>query len=1217
MQPWSKEERQMIVRNELYVLKEDHYISEETFENVIGAHQRFYEDLKRKPRRVANQARQKPRPSSRKPIEDKTETRQGPLQDSTAVPQHPSNQEQIRPQSGRTSEGATESLGTTGTRLIQGRSRQERTQQGPVRHDQENSRNYYGDTRETPIYKKKKAISSEQSRERNITWLLNLGVILLLLGGLFVATSNWDRMVDLTKAGLIAAIAILFFGSGFLAEKVFNIKKTAFAFTVLGSLFLPIFLLSVGWFELLGDYFSVFGEGRYLFGMASSFVVLPVYVILAKKLSARLFVWFSFLSLTIGTGFMLAAFEFGRDGFYLGMILFNSLLIAGFHLLKRKEAFKLFTKELVIFSQINLILTSLLMLFFFQSHVYYGFNLLLSAVVYMAMVYVSGKKEYHFVFTGMFVYGVYQLVEHSLLDVYSPVFYAVIGLVFLAIPRILDERFPWQKIFQWTSAVVSGLAFMYISFEGIFLKAGGPSFILLLSYMLIASNFLYLSNVARRLVFIILSSVFMSVTLMEGVVLLDKVVKFQSFLLPLFFIGFVMFLVFGLFLKVGSFKVTMASSRIVGWGYMALGALGAFIFMQHLELGIMLLFMTLAAYLTIKKETLAGLLEAAMWATPIFFGLAFVAFAEEISLYSEFYRSELGFAVSFIIGSMVLLAARLLLKEKVLKNNSFYVSGVFYSIGMLFALALPINGEWVRPLIFLGGTFMYYWLYTYTKKNGFAFVISALSLVTYFTVLSSVHGLAETVPAFDYVEFTLGAVIVFVIALLVKRKDSFLSHAYVVTGHIYFPFVLVSALAFYGENALWSFLIALPIYMVSMKKSVQNWAIHLFLYSAFTSLFMVFVTWFMRLEDIDLSYAFLITSVIIVIYWAIGDPVVKRRTLYYLIPFSFLGMGSFLLPLAFTLTAYLALLLYAAGMLAILHREKWSILAFWPVMMIYLGTLEYLVYERLGAGIELFILAGFGIVLLALGHWIYKDFFTNSPEWLNRTIDVYGIAGFLFLATMYAFPQPELWMKVLPGVLMAVAIWLQRKRVSAASRWIPLFVAGGYLLQPYYALMREMEIPSLLEKEVLLLPLLVLVIYLRVIVKGRYEKATSGILWAVLSIVSIILVLDGLETSTVYDALILGTLSLASILAGLFLRIKSYFFVGSAVLLLNVLIQTKPLWGNLPWWAYLLIAGSILIVVASMNEWQKQKVAQGERNILKDQLQKIIEKLKNGTEKRK
>lgn len=102
----------------------------------------------------------------------------------------------------------------------------------------------------------------------------------------------------------------------------------------------------------------------------------------------------------------------------------------------------------------------------------------------------------------------------------------------------------------------------------------------------------------------------------------------------------------------------------------------------------------------------------------------------------------------------------------------------------------------------------------------------------------------------------------------------------------------------------------------------------------------------------------------------------------------------------------------------------------------------------------------------------------------------------------------------------------------------------------------------------------------------------------VLILVSILLVQDGLASSTVYDALILGSLSLISILAGMFLKVKSYFFVGTGVLLLNVLLQTRPYWGNLPWWAYLLIAGSILITVASYNEWHKQKKEKGERTLL-------------------
>ncbi len=95
----------------------------------------------------------------------------------------------------------------------------------------------------------KKKLSNEEIRERYISWLLNLGVILLLIGGLFVATSNWAKMSDFMKAGSIGIVSLLFYGIGLIALWLLKIEKTAFAFIVLGSLFIPIFVLSIGWFK--------------------------------------------------------------------------------------------------------------------------------------------------------------------------------------------------------------------------------------------------------------------------------------------------------------------------------------------------------------------------------------------------------------------------------------------------------------------------------------------------------------------------------------------------------------------------------------------------------------------------------------------------------------------------------------------------------------------------------------------------------------------------------------------------------------------------------------------------------------------------------------------------------------------------------------------------------------------------------------------------------
>lgn len=205
----------------------------------------------------------------------------------------------------------------------------------------------------------------------------------------------------------------------FVNKKVLHIAKTAFAFTVLGSLFLPIFILSLGWLGLLGTYLSIFGEGRYLLGMMGSFLPLIVYLLFAKKLGSRLFVWFSYISLSSGAAFLLAGTKLKVDYFYLGMMAFNAILIMVYHKIKSRDKFKLFSKEFVPYVQVNLVLTTFFMLFFFENEVIYSFNLLLTAIIYLSMMYVSGKKEYHFIFSVMVVYGAYQLIEHSFLDYFG------------------------------------------------------------------------------------------------------------------------------------------------------------------------------------------------------------------------------------------------------------------------------------------------------------------------------------------------------------------------------------------------------------------------------------------------------------------------------------------------------------------------------------------------------------------------------------------------------------------------------------------------------------------------------------------------------------------------------------------------------------------------------------------------------------------------------
>lgn len=1038
------------------------------------------------------------------------------------------------------------------------------------------------------IIPKKSIKTEEQIRERNITWLLNLGVILLLIGGLYVATSNWATMSNITKAGSIGLISILFYGIAFVSKKVLRIDKTAFAFLILGSLFLPIFLLSIGWFQLVGTYLSIFGDGRYLFGMLSSFLVLPVYVLLGRRLSSRLFVWFAYLAMLIGMGFLIASFRVEEDSFFLGMTLFQALLLLIYHRTKANENLKLFTREFVYFAQLNLILTTLLMLVLYHSNAYLGFNLILTAIIFLSMVYVTGKKEYHFVFSAMLVFGVYQFVQFSFLSELSTIIYAILGFVFLLVPRMLDDGYPWKRIFTFTSGVVSGLAFLFITFEAILIKWGTPSFTLLLSYVAIAGNFLYLSNTIKKWLFRYLTAVFMSIAFLEGLLLINEKVDLRPFVLFVFMIGFIMFTVFGVFAKVKYLDCVQQPARDIGWFYMGTALYAALVMYAWWELGVILLFISLCAFLSLKNENRTAFKPLAEWLVPIAVGLGVVAFGEEWRLVSEFYNQEWGVPTHFIISALVLLAIHIRIRN----IKAFYVAHVFYTIAILLGLVLPINEDWVRPLIFIGGIGMYAMLYNVTKIRYFSYLVSLITLAAYFNVLYSIGEMGN-------LQFIVGAVLLFAITKFMKNKE--LYRAFAVVGHIYMPFAFIFTLFMYENEAIWSFLIGVVIYGISTLRVEQEWQRKLFLYSTFTSLFVVFATGIAFTEGMDGEFAYLFTSIVITGFWLFADTQYKKRIIYYLVPFSFLGILAFMVMYPFQMLPYVVSLLYSIGTLVVLHVAKWELLTAIPTLFIYGGTLLYLMFHPFGAMNEQLTLAVFGVVFLLAGKWFYEELFGK------KTVDVYTMGAFLFFATMFVLEQPTPLIKILPGLLMAGALWLQRIRVPSSQTWLPTFIAGMVLLQPYYVLLGELNVHHLLEMEAIVLPFVVLGIYLRICLQGRYERMTNWLQWAILIFVSAVLVVDGLETSTVYDALIVGCLSLGSILAGVFWRIKSYFIVGSGVLLLNVFMQTRSYWGNLPWWAYLLIAGSILIGVASSNEWNKQKASRGERTILAALKNKVTE----------
>jgi hypothetical protein len=1062
--------------------------------------------------------------------------------------------------------------------------------------------------------KVKKTLSPEEIRERNISWSLNIGVIFLLIGGLFVATSTWESMTSLMKSGSIAVVSLIFYGIAYLAKRVLKIDKTAFAFIVLGSLFLPIFILSLGWFGLLGPYLSIFGEGRYVLGMLGSILPIGVYTVFAKKLSARLFVWFSYISLSAGIAFMLASFRLKTDYFYLGMMGSTAILIYCFHYFKGKDAYRFFTKEFIPFVQVNLVLVTLFMLFFYENEVVYGFNLILTAVIYLSMMYVSGKKEYHFVFTAMIVYATYQLIENSFLDYFGEIVYAMVGFGLVFVPKLLNNQFSLNKVFQFTSAIISGFAFIYITFEGILLRADNPSIVLMLAYFIIAANFVYLSHNSPVKLFPYLSAVFAASGIFEAFALLLEPIESIDFTLTLFLTGFTLFLVLGIGLQVKFLAIIGTSSKDIGLASMILALLSALVFYQWWELGVMLLLFVSISYVWIKREKRVFFKEAGHWVLPSSLGFSLIAFGEEYLTSNRMFYVEYGNGVNFAAGALLVLLSSFIwgkFRNKVLSQTSIYVSVMIYSIAIVHGIIGPINQQWVQPLLFLIGIGVYYYLYKRIGTNWVPFFVSGGSILFYFSSIGAITLKWQFTETIESMIASTCAVLLLAIAYLFRKVDSRLSFAFAWTGHSVYPLALLFTLFFYHTEALYCFIIAVVAYAISTKITSSEWRIKAFLYGSFTSLFFVISTGLDQFYDTQGGlYEFPITTALIMLFTILVPNEFKKRAAYFIVPFSILGIACMLFSYPFDLLPYLVMIAITLVTVLYLHKSNWGILGILPLFLLFVATAQFLFLNDLAPIVKILLPGGIGVLLAVIGQILYKYLIQTGSKFSEINFDGYTAISFLFFILMYLFGNQALWTQALPGILIAGSLFMQKKRVPENLAVFTIVLGGVYLLQPYYAVINGLNIHPLWEREVQVLPFIILIIFIRRMLKGRYSQITKPIQWAVLIIVSLLLIQDGLASNTIYDAIIVGSLSLLSMIAGMFLQVKSYFFTGAGVLMLNVFLQTRPYWGNMPWWVYLLIAGFILITVASINEWHKQKILKGETTFITLLKEKIVDRVK-------
>ncbi|GAA0306719.1 hypothetical protein GGQ92_001841 [Gracilibacillus halotolerans] len=1074
---------------------------------------------------------------------------------------------------------------------------------------------------------KKPEKSPEKLRERNITWALMIGVIMILISGLVVATSNWDNMTALAKTLSIGLVAGFFFVTSYIAGRFLKIEKTAFAFLVLGSLFLPIVVVSIGFYQLLGQWLSIEGEGKYLLGLITAIICLPLYIRNAIKHQNKLFVWLSYLTSTIAVGFLLAAFYPPIDVFYLGIMLYNGLLLFAYHKYQNREKYALFTKQLPIFAQTNLIISTLLMLIVFENALLYSFNLLLTAVIYLSMIFVYQSRNYHFVFTLLFVYGVYQLVENSFLQSVDFILYAIIGFVYLGLQFYFKDHSFLQKAFQVTSAIISFLAFIYISIQGIILRADEPTITMFIAYLVIAGNFLYLADKTKHHLFRVLSPLFILVAGLQSwrIFHAEWGVSTDFFEIYLFGIGLVMF--YYIYYKQATkwFRTIKTTGFIISLVTMSGALFFTMVQFEWLVLSFLLLLSCWTMYLIHTKtnsQFSLWVLNAALAGSLL---SLYDVLSDSSAIYGEIFKYPFHFA---LIGSGMLLISYLWRRKRTsgtFSTSAFAIGQLVYSIGLLLLFVTyftdnPLHSKYIAPILLIGSIVVYILLTRKTKVNLLYGLVAFMTICLY-------HSFVVTFEIYDYAAYTYYALLTPVILLAIYetigRKYQAIQPYYFWLSHIVLPyFSLYTYIAYHfgGDNvAIFPYVLLLPliIYGYSAMIVKVEWAKKVFLYASFLTIPLLLDV-ILDYHQLDALHTFSnilnATSIILLIVWFVLPKEWKNRIDFYLIPFILFTIINLNAGASFALFIAISIL-FTVITLVLLHRRKWDYFNFIPLIVSFYFWSDAPYAEE----VIVSILISISLLLMVVGRWKYTHLLTN-PEKIEKTsVDMYSIFSLFYIFYTWIVASSiqhdyfiiDLLIDISAPVLLTLLLSQQIHRVQllVVQRLFKTLALLSSLII-YYTLIGNFNIPTLLEAEFNVLPLLIITILLSKKVWSHHKKVMKQIQLFILLVVAAVLVSDALESNTIYDAIIVGVLSILSLIAGMHYKIKSYFFVGAGVLLLNLMLQTRPFWGNMPWWFYLLIGGITLIGLASFYEWQKQRMDQEGNTLLQARRKKVINVLK-------
>ena len=183
-------------------------------------------------------------------------------------------------------------------------------------------------------------------------FILMAGAVLIVLAAIVFLTSTWHTIPDVIKTSVIILLTGVFIGASNIAKKVFKLEETANTFLYIALAYLPISLFSISLFGLIGDYFSIHGNGNNLYFAISTGILAILYFLIGNRRKQNVLIHSSMIMQLLATIFISLCISINFNIVILGIVIYNTVM-----LLLKKKYFKEYINILNVYNDIYLYAT--------------------------------------------------------------------------------------------------------------------------------------------------------------------------------------------------------------------------------------------------------------------------------------------------------------------------------------------------------------------------------------------------------------------------------------------------------------------------------------------------------------------------------------------------------------------------------------------------------------------------------------------------------------------------------------------------------------------------------------------------------------------------------------------------------------------------------------------------------------------------------------------